>query len=190
MAKGDEAAFRILFREHFRSLKFFAYSFTNDMETAKDLAQDAFYKLWERRGNFHSLDSVKAFLYITVKNACINHLSASHRRTERYQEVARLAEQDDSFAEALVIKEELLKKIVMEIDELPDKYGRIIKLAFVEGLNHQQIAGRLAISEATVRKQKERGLKLLKAIVVKKKLGVLLATVLGWISWLLSQKGM
>lgn len=179
MARGEEEAFRILFQQYFRPLCFFADSFIDDRESAKDIAQEALYKLWNRRENFPTLDNIKAFLYISAKNACINYLKAEQRRTARHQEVMRLAEQDESFSEMLATKEELLKKIVDEIETLPDKYSNIIKLAFVEGLSHQQIAERLAMPAATVRKQKERGLKLLQTIVLKKKLSAFITLIWG-----------
>lgn len=179
IARGEEDAFRILFQKYFRPLCFFADSFVDDMESAKDIVQEVLYKLWDRRENFPTLDNIKAFLYISTKNTCINYLKAEQRRTARHQEVMRLTEQDESFAEMLATKEELLKKIVEEIETLPDKYSNIIKLAFVEGLSHHQIAERLAIPAATVRKQKERGLKLLQTIVLKKKLAALITLIWG-----------
>jgi len=179
VAKGEEDAFSILFQQYFRPLCFFAQSFIDDMDAAKDIAQEALYKLWNRRENFLTLENIKAFLYISAKNACINYLKAEQRRTVRHQEVVRQAEHEDDFVEILATKEELLQKILLEVESLPDKYGSIIKLAFVEGLSHQQIADRLAIPAATVRKQKERGLKLLQTIVLKKKLTVLISLTLG-----------
>jgi RNA polymerase sigma-70 factor (family 1) len=182
VAKGDEDAFSILFQQYFRPLCFFAQSFVDDVDAAKDIAQEALYKLWNRRENFLTLENIKAFLYISVKNACLNYLKAEQRRTVRHQEVVRQAEQQEDFLEMLAIKEELLQKILLEIDSLPDKYGSIIRLAFVEGLSHQQIAERLSIPAATVRKQKERGVKLLQSIVLKKKLAALLPLALSLFS--------
>lgn len=179
IAKGEEDAFRILFQQYFRPLCFFAQSFIDDMEPAKDIAQEALYKLWNRRESFGTLDNIKAFLYISAKNACINYLKAEQRRTVRHQEVVRQAEQEADFVEILITREELLQKILLEIETLPEKYGSIIKLAFVEDLSHQQIAEQLAIPAATVRKQKERGLKLLQTIVLKKKLAAFMAVVWG-----------
>ncbi|HJU45324.1 MAG TPA: sigma factor, partial [Chitinophagaceae bacterium] len=72
IAKGEEEAFRILFQQYFRPLCFFAHSFIDDMEPAKDIAQEALYKLWNRKENFITLTNIKAFLYISAKNACIN----------------------------------------------------------------------------------------------------------------------
>lgn len=179
MAQGEEGAFNTLFQQYFKPLCFFARSFVDDIEPAKDIVQEVLYKLWDRRDNFTTLDNIKAFLYISVRNACINYLKAEQRRSVRHQEVVRQEENEEGFVEMLAIKEELLQKILLEVETLPDKYGSIIKMAFVEGLSHQQIAERLAIPAATVRKQKERALKLLQAVVLKKKLAALIGLIWG-----------
>lgn len=175
VAKGEEEAFRMIFQQYFRPLCFFAQSIIEEMEPSRDLAQDALYKLWDRRLHFNTLGNIKAFLYITTKNACINYLKAEQRRTARHQEVARQMEIDDGRIEVLITKEELLQQILLEVDSLPEKYGSVIKLAFMEGLSHQQISDRLSIPAATVRKQKERGLKLLQNTILKRKLASIIA---------------
>lgn len=170
LRNGEEEAFQIIFENYFRQLSFFAHSFTRDMEAAKDLVQETLYKLWERREKFQSAENIKAFLYISVKNAALNYIKAQQRRESNHEDLLRQADLDDRYSEAMAIKEQLLQKMITEIEMLPEKYREILTLTFVEGMSHREIAAEKQISEATIRKQKERGIGLLKTLILNKKL--------------------
>ena len=74
----DEQGLHDIFQRYYAPLCLFAYQFTDDRESAADLAQEAFIKLWELRTNFSYLHQVRSFLYLTVRNRALNELE--HRR--------------------------------------------------------------------------------------------------------------
>src|SRR4051812_41174257 len=68
---GDREAFNHIFNMFYKRVCFFAAVIVNE-DAAEDLVQDAFVKLWARSLSFDSLNSIKAFLYLTTKNSCIS----------------------------------------------------------------------------------------------------------------------
>jgi RNA polymerase sigma-70 factor (family 1) len=170
ISQGDRSAFRQLFELYYSPLCHFAHAILLDMEGAEDLTQELFSRLWEKKKTLTTVENIKPFLYTAARNACLNQLKKSKRTTARQQEMLYLAEHDDSFLESRIIKEELLLLIMQEIEALSPKYRDIVRMIFIEGLSYPEIADRLSIPLATLRKQKERAIQQLQTALLKKNL--------------------
>ncbi|HYO21157.1 MAG TPA: sigma-70 family RNA polymerase sigma factor, partial [Flavisolibacter sp.] len=134
---------------------------------------DTFIKMLHQREGFQNLSNVKSFLYITTKNACLNHIKASQRHDAAHRQI-RFLNPEGTEAED-VIREEMLRVQVLqavhaEMESLPGRCKEIFKLLFIEGLSTEEIGERLGISAQTVRTQKARALQLIKSGLLKKNL--------------------
>ncbi|QJB30394.1 RNA polymerase sigma-70 factor [Chitinophaga oryzae] len=172
LAAGDQQVFRQLFDWHYKALCYFAGSIVSHTHAAEDLVQEAFSKLWDKRGDFQSTASIKAFLFISTRNACLNYLKQQNRLTEREQEF--LYHQDGQTApvaagfDPLLAETELLQHLYAAIEQLPAQCKRVFKMGYLEGRKNEEIATALNISYNTVRTQKLRAIKLLRSSVLKK----------------------
>lgn len=70
---GNEADFECFFRRYYPRLVNYAARFVAGHETARDLVQDSFARLWERRCELRELD-LASLLFTMVRNACLNYL--------------------------------------------------------------------------------------------------------------------
>ena len=70
---GNEADFECFFRRYYPRLVNYAARFVAGHETARDLVQDSFARLWERRRELRELD-LASLLFTMVRNACLNYL--------------------------------------------------------------------------------------------------------------------
>ncbi|MBO9152251.1 RNA polymerase sigma-70 factor [Chitinophaga sp. GCM10012297] len=171
VARGDQEAFRAIFGQHYRSLCFFATSIITDRQEAEDIVQDVFSRFWDKRGDFPTASAVKAFLYISTKNACLNYLKLRERRNEREQAFVYLHEHEAGAAFDPVLAEtEIIGELYREIENLPAQCRRVFTLSYLEGRKNEEIAGSLGISYNTVRTQKLRALKLIRSGLLKKNL--------------------
>jgi RNA polymerase sigma-70 factor (family 1) len=168
IADGDHSAFQHLFHSHYTQLAFFARTIVGDLPTAEDLVQDAFVRLWEKRQTIRDQGNLRSFLYTIVRNVCLDFLRRLNNRTAKQEEFAYLIEHDSAFLEVAVLQEELLRLVMSEVEMLPEKYNRVIRMIFIEGLSYEEISQQLDLSEAAVRKQKERALKLLNNAVLNR----------------------
>ena len=71
----DIDAFKKLYVERFEAIAGFCRQYVKDKETASDLAQETFFKLYERFDASYSRENMLAFLYITAKNLCLDCLA-------------------------------------------------------------------------------------------------------------------
>src|SRR6185436_5676399 len=74
--RGEEKGFTWFFNELYGSLHYYAFRLLNDKPSAEDAVENSFIKIWERRSGFHHPNVIKAWLYTTVHNDCLNKLQA------------------------------------------------------------------------------------------------------------------
>ena len=138
-----EKSFVNIFNEYFRTLCFFVNKYVNDIEVSKDLVQDIFVKLWNKRFDFETDLKVKAFLYISAKNASLNYVRSLKVRINSAPDIIQKENRNSDYKtlEGKVLKDmihsEFIKGIYKEIELLPPKRKEVFKLAYIEGLkNH------------------------------------------------------
>ena len=159
--EGNEKALENIFMQFHARLCFLATGIVSNENEAEDMVQDAFVKLWQLRANFNSLNAVKAFLYLAVKNSSRNVYK--HQQVKaRYIKSVDVAVCDNSFNNR-IIEAEVLRFVYCGLQKLPDGCRRVINLAYLEGLSNQQVADTLLVSVNTVKTQKMRGLRLLRS---------------------------
>jgi RNA polymerase sigma-70 factor (family 1) len=168
--RGQTGALAHVFNLFYLPLCYFAETLTDNKGESEDIVQDSFIKLWKMHAGFDSLPSIKAFLYVTTRNACFDYLKHTRRKNASHQELLYLAEEHEDYIQSKMIKAELLQRILEEVENLPPVRRKIFKMIFVEGLTNQEIAAKLNISVDTVRVQKARSLDLIRIAFLKKKL--------------------
>lgn len=165
---GEEKAFAYFFDLHYKSLCYFAMPITQDEQQAEDIVSDCLFKLWQNRGNFKTAQNIKAFLYISCRNACLNYLRNLKRRNsaqELYFAQLQYSEETILFQ---IIETEILSILSKEIEELPYKCKEVFKMIYFDNMSTDEIALLLNISVKTVRGHKARAIELLKTQLIKK----------------------
>lgn len=166
--QGDEAAFAIFFDLHYKSLCYFAMPLTKDTQQAEDTVAECFFKLWELRTEFQTEQNIKAFLYISCRNACLNHLRNLKRRNAAQELYFSQLEAGEETILYQIIEMEVLHMLSCEIEELPTKCREVFKMIYIENKKTIEIANLLGISVKTVRGHKARAIDLLKSQLLKK----------------------
>ncbi|OQP66471.1 hypothetical protein A3860_13355 [Niastella vici] len=160
--KGGPDALQSLLKQFYSPLCLFAERLLGDKAASEDIVGEAFIKLWNKRDNFENLQNLKAFMYITVRNACLNHLKQAKRDSLNQKQLAYLTGEKEEFVLNEMIRSEILQEIMQEVNNLPEQCGKVLKLAYLEGLKNQEIADLMNISVHTVKNQKARAIQLLK----------------------------
>ncbi len=150
---GDKNSFKLIFDMHFNALCSFGYKYIPDTAEVEDLIQEVFISFWENRQNFEHINALKAFLYNSVRNKCLNSLK--HKSVLKKHESSLVYElESDHLFTNHVIEEETFNQLYREINNLPESAQKIMLLA-LKGLKNREIAQELNISENTVKTQKK-----------------------------------
>jgi RNA polymerase sigma-70 factor (family 1) len=164
---GNEAALSYFLDLYFAGYCIYAEKNVGVKSAAEDIVEEAFIKLWKKRSHIVSLAAMKSFLYVVIRNACINHIKKHAKDKYHSSHFAYLQSNADDHLE--VIRAEVLSAIYHAIETLPDKCQQIFKMSYIEGQMNEQIATSLNLSVQTVKNQKVRGLKILQLYFQDKK---------------------
>lgn len=159
LANGNRGVFKQLFEEYYHPLYGFSKKFISDKDVCKDIVQDAFVGLWDRRKELLSSDTIKSYLYKTVRNLCLNYLRREDMKNKN--EANLIALSSDWYFEDSLLKEEVHSQIYEEIKNLPPRSRDVIILA-MNGASNEDIATQLSVSINTVKTHKQRGYSVLR----------------------------
>lgn len=161
--KGNSSAFRIIFEKYNKLLFTCAIQLVKDKEQAEDIVSETFTKLWQRHDVFQTEEHIKAFLFVTTRNASLNYLRHIQRKTASQSELSYLnKDKDDQDVITDMIEGELLRRIYPLIETLPHKCKTIFKLIYFEDASTDEVAEKLHITPRNVLNQKRRAIQLLK----------------------------
>jgi RNA polymerase sigma-70 factor (ECF subfamily) len=164
LKNNDSRVFDHLFNEYYTQLQYFAERLVSNREEAQDIVIIVFRKFWSIKDNFETLNNIKAFFYITVRNQCLDFLRYRQRLNEVKKEYeSHLLTADElKQSEHLIIESDLINKIYKEVQKLPNRCREIFILTYFKGLKTKEIASVLQISESAVTTQRSLAIKYLK----------------------------
>ncbi len=176
---GDINTFEMAFRTNYNALCNYAYTFVNDHDEAEEVVQSTFINFWEKRAEININHSLKAYLYRSVRNSCLNKLK--HEKVKREHEKHELTFSSlgvESTAQS-VMKNELEQRIAQALTKLPEQCRLVFTLSRFEELKYQEIADQLSISVKTVENQMGKALRIMRE-QLKDYLPLLLIFFEGW----------
>lgn len=140
--RGDEAAFRSLYRRHTPALYAFACRLLGgESPEVEDVLQDAWLRASRALGDFGWRSSLRTWLSSIVLNCC----------RERWRARGEVLE---SAPEAIVETDPALRlDLEAALASLPPGYRAVLVLHDVEGYTHDDIAARLGIAPGTSKSQ-------------------------------------
>ena len=153
--------FESLFMSYYSALVVFAGKYVNDIDIAREIVQDFFVKLYEKRMSITIDTSIKSYMYRSVYNCCINYLNQRSLH-QKYIKNIELSERTEEDPEKEIIAVDLQQKIFEIVEQLPGKCRRIFKMNRYEGLKNEEIAKILNLSKRTVETQISKALKILR----------------------------
>lgn len=154
--EGKEFAFKDIFMDFFVSQVNFARKITGNEEDAKDIVQEIFLKIWSSNASFPNEIAFKSYLYISTRNACIDHLRKKRSISADIDIAVNIEEEVNE-----AMKEEAFRLLDKAIETLPPQTKKIIKLT-LSGRSINEIADNLKITVNTVKTLKLRAYKTLR----------------------------
>lgn len=161
IAEGNNILFEFVFRKYYNGLCIFAQAIVKNSHIAEEIVQDTFLKILEQSSKLQIHTSLKAFLYQSVHNNCINFLKSEKTKLKHSEEWKNeiLLHAEISllnFSEELLDKlasNELADYMLKHIHDLPAQCKEVFLLSRDYQLTYPEIASRLGISVNTVKTQ-------------------------------------
>lgn len=160
--QGDKKVFRQLFEEYYPRLCCFALKYMKDEQTSEDIVQEVMSDLWDKRQSINVKISLKAFLYASVKNRCLNQLKKSVSDEQKLSDY--LSVESESIDDFNYIQEEVHANLYKAINSLPEKSREVVILSMRE-MSNAEITEELDISVNTVKSNKKRAYRMLREML-------------------------
>jgi RNA polymerase sigma-70 factor (ECF subfamily) len=148
LVQGDVAALDAVLTRFWSPLLKYLIGLLGSREAAEDIAQETFFRLWQRRAMLRAEGSLRGFIYQVARN-----LAISEQRRARVSARAANAMSQDEIAVAYVDFKDDHPELERAISALPQRRREILLLHSVHGLSYKEIAGLLGIAPQTVANQ-------------------------------------
>jgi RNA polymerase sigma-70 factor (ECF subfamily) len=150
-AKGDREALRMIYDREAATLLAVALRIVRRRDLAEEVVQDAFVQIWRRADSFDpARGSGRSWVYTVVRNRALNQLRDDRHVPVEDGELENFASRDEELDDAFerLAETNALRRCLGRLDPTRRK---AVLLAYVSGLTHGEIAGRLGAPLGTVK---------------------------------------
>jgi RNA polymerase sigma-70 factor, ECF subfamily len=166
--QGDVQQFESLFRSSYISLVRYARTLLKDQDTAEEIVQDLFFRIWKDREKIRIESSLNGYLFRSVHNRCL-HFIEHHRIVEKHAEEMSFGQPESPESPSDILNyKELQTKIASILEKLPERCGKIFYMNRFEGLKYNEIAEILSVSVKTVEANMGKALKEFRKVLTEK----------------------
>lgn len=166
--KAIELYIEQVYKSYYRKAVNYANQFLKDTELSKEMAQEAFVSIWEKRDVLDIHCNIEYYLMATVRNKALNHLKHKQRVASRMgtevsvsDRLSIIALNDDSSQK--VICKELSDIVDKTLDTMSPDIRETFLMSREEGLSYKEIAEKSNVSIKTIEYRITKALKLLTA---------------------------
>lgn len=148
---GSLEAVRELYRLHYASLQQFAELLIRDKAAAREIVIETLIKLINRRLHFQNDADIRAFLYITVRNAGLDCLNYWKSNPDAQKEQRENVYTEFSFNDDVDIDRPAATRLLLSaVEKLPRPQREVFRLVFVKGLQPVAVSKQLGMQPREV----------------------------------------
>lgn len=149
-ARGDRKCQEQVFRMFFGKMKGVCMRYAKDPDSANDLVQEGFIKVFEKVEGFNRDGSFEGWIRRIMVNTCIDHIRKSKKDPLLTDNEGNFPELDEDEEPEDSLFNVLKPQYVMEaVQQLTPAYKAVFNLYVMEDKSHQEIADLLGISTGT-----------------------------------------
>lgn len=154
--------------QHRDALVHFIRRMVGDVALAEDLTQETLLRAERSRASFHGDASPRTWLFAIALNACRDYFRANARNTERAVDLSAAERLPANVnLEQAQAQTEMGTCISAYLFRLPERQREVVALHDMGGLDHEEIARLLGITEPNARVVLHRGRASLRALLEK-----------------------
>ena len=152
LSAGDRAAFTRIYNEQYSNLYRYLFVVTKSAEASEEILQDVFLKLWIKRATLTGVLSLKDYLFRMARNRVFDARRKDIRHDQYLKAITTNDQSSNEVFDAVILKE--YHQVVQNgITQMPERRQQIFMMNAQEELTAREIAERLNLSLAVVKKQ-------------------------------------
>lgn len=120
-------------------------------EEAQDIVQDTLIKVWNKRDDWESIESIKAFSLTVCRNLALDRIRLKQNQNESLSNTLLDTPDQGNTPYEQMLQKDRLQLVKRMVDSLPEKQRSCMQLRDFEGKTYKEIAQILNISEDQVK---------------------------------------
>ena len=157
--KGNQTAFKRLMKKYHDQISNLIYRIIHRREQVEDLTQEVFIKAFASLKNFNEEYAFSTWLYKIATNSSIDYIRKKKLSTFSIDKPIAMEESDSTYElpdstyepDKHIIQRQRYHLIQEAINQLPEKYKRVIILRHNEELDYSEIAKMLKLPIGTIK---------------------------------------
>ncbi len=153
-------SFKRLYDEYEHRLIAIAFSYVRDSDVAKDIVNDSFMALWERRDKVE-FTNIEGYLFQIVRNNCLLYRRSVQTGRSVFEKILRkergameyYTKTIESCDPAELFKSEIMEICKAELERMPELTREIFKAHKLEGKSYKEISAQFNIEPTKVDKE-------------------------------------
>lgn len=148
---GNADAFNTLFLRYYDRIYTVSLQVCKVEVTAKDIAQQVFLKLWEKRQSLSQIRNPEAWLFTVARNQVADLLRAQLLNDKYIRYVQEFFREEEASPEELLILRQQKELLEKSLQKLSLRQQEIYRMNREQGMTYGEIAEKLGISHDTVK---------------------------------------
>lgn len=144
----------------------FAIKLLKDEETARDVTQEVFLKLWQTREKLNKVENIEAFAMRMVRNKCFD-IYRSKRSFSISEDLFEVKNEDEHYLDRDLELSEDAQMVKQLIKELPDIQQKVIRMRDMQQFEYEEIAEATGLKVNAIRVNLSRARKKIKDELLK-----------------------
>lgn len=144
LRNGNKIALNGLFKRFYDSMFGYGYRIIPDDDRNKDAIQEVFFQVWKYRSNLANVESVRAYLFKSLRHQLLRDKTVRQRREKLNKEFAteefEIYVNYDKWLEILDLEQQQKSKLKKAVTELSPRQREVLYLKFYEGLSSEELS--------------------------------------------------
>lgn len=176
---GDREAFGILYQTYFARMRTIVAYYIRDVDIVQDVLHDGFLIVFSSIGSLKNGERIEAWLTSIMKNLSLQYLKDESRHLTFSMTENVIAEADKGAVPLEEVRELSWDELNRIIDKLPEGYGKVFRLAVLDGLPHKEIAALLGIAPHSSSSQLSHAKAMLRHMITQYRMQIGILSIIG-----------
>lgn len=163
--EGNYKAFSMFYKQYLPVVNKFVLLYVKSPDLSKDLTQEIFIKIWEKRENIPELDDLKSYLFIITRNHTFTFLKKASVEDSLKEKIILSSSTICNSTEDQIHSAEYAAHLQRILNTMPHQTQKIFELCRVEEKSYQEVSTLLGISKDAVKKHMVRSMRIIKLTI-------------------------
>lgn len=150
LSKGDQNAFEALYDQYKRRLTANVFRLVKSRELAKEIVQELFLKVWDRRAEIDPEKPFSAYLFRIAGNLVADYFRKASRDRRMMEKMLLASTELYSHIEEHIFREEDKALLERAVSLMPSQRQEVYRLCKLEGRSYREVEEIMGIGVKTI----------------------------------------